>query len=305
MDEEPEREWHTGLCDCFEDASTCKNEPQSFHPSFHLASLLPPALRVAGAAGVCPSCDAVKPRWQTPHRKASGPGHSTNNLTAVRPQSWPTFTTLVSAPPCAVFFRLLRVLVLPVSRLHRLIPVRGEHVPAAVRPLQPGSDLGPGDPADGRLARAAVTPGLHEAQVQNQGTATRKKTQTQVLGFVSFNYRFATPPPQGTLCQDIAVSCFCVWCGWCQLHRELKNMRKPPVVINMVNIQPAPVMQHMPVIMTPAYPVHSMDFWQPAAGTPARDTDQVQVSMTCKRLSIQKRCHVRLNIYRRKLCRSL
>lgn len=48
-------------------------------------------------------------------------------------------------------------------------------MPAAVRLVQPGSDLSPGDPADGRLARAPVTPSLHEAQAQNQGTATRRK----------------------------------------------------------------------------------------------------------------------------------
>ncbi|XP_075872072.1 placenta-specific gene 8 protein-like [Nelusetta ayraudi] len=65
---------------------------------------------------------------------------------------------------------------------------------------------------------------------------------------------------KGSLCQDIAVSCFCVWCGWCQLHRELKNLRRPPVVINVVNIQPAPAVQHVPVVMAPAYPVHNVAF---------------------------------------------
>lgn len=58
---------------------------------------------------------------------------------------------------------------------------------------------------------------------------------------------------QGSLCKDIAVSCFCVWCSWCQMHRELKSRKKTPVIINLqtqtvVNLQPAPVM------MIPANP---------------------------------------------------
>uniref|UniRef100_A0A3Q3AJD2 Cornifelin homolog B-like n=1 Tax=Kryptolebias marmoratus TaxID=37003 RepID=A0A3Q3AJD2_KRYMA len=28
---------------------------------------------------------------------------------------------------------------------------------------------------------------------------------------------------EGSLCNDIVVSCFCVWCSWCQMHRELKE----------------------------------------------------------------------------------
>lgn len=65
--------------------------------------------------------------------------------------------------------RLLRVLVLPVSGLHRLVPLRGEQLPAAVRHVQPGRDLGPGDPAAGGLAGAPVAALLHEAQAQHQG----------------------------------------------------------------------------------------------------------------------------------------
>ncbi|XP_029356135.1 cornifelin homolog A-like [Echeneis naucrates] len=44
---------------------------------------------------------------------------------------------------------------------------------------------------------------------------------------------------QGSLCKDIATSCFCMWCSWCQMHRELKNRKKNVTVVNM---QPAPVM---------------------------------------------------------------
>ncbi|XP_034066262.1 cornifelin homolog B-like [Gymnodraco acuticeps] len=45
---------------------------------------------------------------------------------------------------------------------------------------------------------------------------------------------------KGSLCNDIASSCFCEWCSWCQMHRELKFRKKNNVVI--VNMQPPPVM---------------------------------------------------------------
>ncbi|XP_029285985.1 cornifelin-like [Cottoperca gobio] len=55
---------------------------------------------------------------------------------------------------------------------------------------------------------------------------------------------------KGSICKDIAVSCFCLWCSWCQMHRELKHQQKAPTV---VVIQPAPVMMApAPVIMAPA-----------------------------------------------------
>uniref|UniRef100_A0A3B3H2N6 Plac8 onzin related protein 6 n=1 Tax=Oryzias latipes TaxID=8090 RepID=A0A3B3H2N6_ORYLA len=42
---------------------------------------------------------------------------------------------------------------------------------------------------------------------------------------------------KGSLCRDIATSCFCVWCNWCQMHRELKiRNRDTSVVIK----QPTP-----------------------------------------------------------------
>ncbi|XP_061883541.1 cornifelin homolog B-like [Entelurus aequoreus] len=51
---------------------------------------------------------------------------------------------------------------------------------------------------------------------------------------------------KGSLCKDILVSCFCVWCSWCQLHRELKHQNKTTAVVNVINQtviqQPAPMM---------------------------------------------------------------
>ncbi|XP_069009281.1 uncharacterized protein [Embiotoca jacksoni] len=56
---------------------------------------------------------------------------------------------------------------------------------------------------------------------------------------------------KGSLCNDILISCFCGWCNWCQMHRELRHQKKNPTVINMqsqtvVNMQPAPVMMASP-----------------------------------------------------------
>uniref|UniRef100_A0A8C9YHL2 Cornifelin n=1 Tax=Sander lucioperca TaxID=283035 RepID=A0A8C9YHL2_SANLU len=37
---------------------------------------------------------------------------------------------------------------------------------------------------------------------------------------------------KGSLCKDILVSCFCGWCNWCQMHRELRHREKTPTVVN-------------------------------------------------------------------------
>ncbi|CAB1432741.1 unnamed protein product [Pleuronectes platessa] len=53
---------------------------------------------------------------------------------------------------------------------------------------------------------------------------------------------------KGSICKDIAVSCFCVYCSWCQMHREIKDNNKDRVVI--INNQPAPVvMMAQPTMM--------------------------------------------------------
>lgn len=61
---------------------------------------------------------------------------------------------------------------------------------------------------------------------------------------------------QGSLVNDILTSCFCVWCSWCQMHRELKSRRKTPTVINInqqtvVQQQPAPMMMYPPANPAP------------------------------------------------------
>ncbi|XP_054458924.1 cornifelin-like [Anoplopoma fimbria] len=45
---------------------------------------------------------------------------------------------------------------------------------------------------------------------------------------------------KGSICRDFAVSCFCEWCSWCQMHRELKHHKKNQPII--VNVQPPPMM---------------------------------------------------------------
>ncbi|XP_055364357.1 cornifelin homolog A-like isoform X2 [Betta splendens] len=41
----------------------------------------------------------------------------------------------------------------------------------------------------------------------------------------------------GSVCKDIATSCFCEWCSWCQMQRELKHRKKNVPVMVM---QPIP-----------------------------------------------------------------
>ncbi|XP_013869719.1 cornifelin homolog B [Austrofundulus limnaeus] len=55
---------------------------------------------------------------------------------------------------------------------------------------------------------------------------------------------------KGSILEDIAISCCCATCSWCQMHRELKSRKQNPVIINtlsqnVVSMQPAAVM--MPV----------------------------------------------------------
>ncbi|CAB1432737.1 unnamed protein product [Pleuronectes platessa] len=45
---------------------------------------------------------------------------------------------------------------------------------------------------------------------------------------------------KGSICDDIAISCFCLTCSWCQMHREIKDLNKNRVAI--INTQPLPVM---------------------------------------------------------------
>ncbi|XP_061883605.1 cornifelin-like [Entelurus aequoreus] len=67
---------------------------------------------------------------------------------------------------------------------------------------------------------------------------------------------------KGSLCKDIIVSCFCMWCSWCQMHHEVKQRSTPVVNVNIhqtVIQQPAPMMEQSP----PGYYVgHQKNFAQ-------------------------------------------
>ncbi|XP_031599313.1 cornifelin homolog A-like [Oreochromis aureus] len=73
---------------------------------------------------------------------------------------------------------------------------------------------------------------------------------------------------KGSLCKDIAISCFCEWCSWCQMHREFKHRKKTPAVVNVqnnpvVNMQPNPTVQPGVMMMMPAQPVTTGFMTQP------------------------------------------
>lgn len=63
---------------------------------------------------------------------------------------------------------------------------------------------------------------------------------------------------KGSICKDMAVSCCCSWCSWCQMHRELKERKKTPTVINVqapmfVSSQPTAVAMsaYQPLVYSP------------------------------------------------------
>ncbi|XP_073770759.1 cornifelin homolog B-like [Danio rerio] len=43
---------------------------------------------------------------------------------------------------------------------------------------------------------------------------------------------------KGSICNDIAVSCCCVMCSWCQMHREIKARNNKPANMVLVTQQP-------------------------------------------------------------------
>ncbi|KAK1800720.1 hypothetical protein P4O66_005911, partial [Electrophorus voltai] len=41
---------------------------------------------------------------------------------------------------------------------------------------------------------------------------------------------------RGSMFEDIMISCFCIWCSWCQMHREIKHHNIP---VTVISTQPA------------------------------------------------------------------
>ncbi|MCJ8742183.1 hypothetical protein PDJAM_G00079240 [Pangasius djambal] len=46
---------------------------------------------------------------------------------------------------------------------------------------------------------------------------------------VALRYKYEIP---GSLCEDILISCFCICCSWCQMHREIMYRKQTAAVIS-------------------------------------------------------------------------
>lgn len=55
---------------------------------------------------------------------------------------------------------------------------------------------------------------------------------------VAMRYKYGI---QGTLCQDVALSCFCSSCSWCQMAREIQAQKRLPVNQSVTFVQPSEV----------------------------------------------------------------
>ncbi|XP_062250816.1 placenta-specific gene 8 protein-like [Platichthys flesus] len=62
---------------------------------------------------------------------------------------------------------------------------------------------------------------------------------------------------KGSICKDIAASCCCLTCSWCQMHREIKDLNKNRVAI--INTQPVPVMMMAQPPMMMAQPAMAVN----------------------------------------------
>ncbi|KAJ3599056.1 hypothetical protein NHX12_033019 [Muraenolepis orangiensis] len=81
---------------------------------------------------------------------------------------------------------------------------------------------------------------------------------------------------KGTLCKDVMASCFCGWCSWCQLAREMERRKAASALATVpshrvvVNVQPPPTtttttattMQTTPQVQM----LHQQSFAAPAHG---------------------------------------
>lgn len=130
--------------------------------------------------------------------------------------------------------RLLWLLVLPLPGLHGYCRRWRGPMPPPMRHMQPGYN--------GLLWTSSVcascSPGhtcWHASQIWHHGkTPKMKPVDVDKHIAAEYNKDFLGGFQQGSYCKDIAASCFCVWCSWCQMHRELKYRKKgTPVIVNM------------------------------------------------------------------------
>lgn len=54
---------------------------------------------------------------------------------------------------------------------------------------------------------------------------------------------------QGSICEDIMVTCCCIWCSWCQMSREIKARKAQSVTV----VTTQPVIQTIPMTTTTRY----------------------------------------------------
>ncbi|XP_067290327.1 cornifelin [Pseudorasbora parva] len=79
---------------------------------------------------------------------------------------------------------------------------------------------------------------------------------------------------QGSLCEDIMLSCCCIWCSWCQMSREIKA-RKQTVTI----YQTAPMFQPIPMATTTQV-VSTQQSFEVVRGPPAAVASGMQTAPT-------------------------
>uniref|UniRef100_A0A3B4EIF2 Plac8 onzin related protein 10 n=1 Tax=Pygocentrus nattereri TaxID=42514 RepID=A0A3B4EIF2_PYGNA len=46
---------------------------------------------------------------------------------------------------------------------------------------------------------------------------------------VAMRYKYQI---SGGICEDIAISCFCIWCSWCQMNREIQHRQRLATAVN-------------------------------------------------------------------------
>lgn len=55
---------------------------------------------------------------------------------------------------------------------------------------------------------------------------------------VAMRYKYGL---QGSLGKDVALSCFCCYCSWCQMAREIQAQKRLPVMQSVIFVQPSAV----------------------------------------------------------------
>uniref|UniRef100_A0A672S0Y7 Cornifelin homolog B-like n=1 Tax=Sinocyclocheilus grahami TaxID=75366 RepID=A0A672S0Y7_SINGR len=65
------------------------------------------------------------------------------------------------------------------------------------------------------------------------------------FGIGLFRYKYHIG---GSICEDIMMTCCCIWCSWCQMSREIKARKK---VVRI--LQRNPMIQPVPMAVNPQF----------------------------------------------------